>query len=120
MCSPDMFIRKTCPVAVMRSVFSSLLTKPEPSSSGCRSGLESTSKSACDGASMVRWTVIRFCSVMGQPCVGAGRNSRRAGPAASEQDQVVAVHDLALVARAEVALEVVGGAAQQAGHLLGV
>src|SRR5262245_28633628 len=38
----------------------------------------------------------------------------------SEQHEVVAVHDLALVRRTQLALEVVGGPAEQARDLLGV
>ena len=47
-----------------------------------------------------------------QPARARGSTGGRDG---SEQDQVVAVHDLALVGRAELALEVVRGPADQAG-----
>ena len=58
MWSPVMFIRNTWPVPVIRSDFSSLITKPDPSSSACRSGLVSTSKTSLVGASIVRLTVM--------------------------------------------------------------
>src|SRR5690242_14112834 len=67
MWSPAMFIRKTSPTCLIRSAFSSERTNPEPSSSTCRFGLLSTSKMSAAEASMFRWTVILWDSVMECP-----------------------------------------------------
>src|SRR6478609_5679562 len=104
MCGPDMFIRNTCPVPVIRSLFSSLRTKPDPSSSACLSGLDSTSNRSCDEASMVRWTVMLVSVLMSPPLLAPGGNSRfrqatarRRGTGPSSYDVVVRCYFTTLI-----------------------
>src|ERR1700745_2747207 len=58
MCSPVMFMRNVCPLPVIRSVWSSLRTNPDPSTSGWRAGSVRTSKISLAGAGLARDTLM--------------------------------------------------------------